>query len=165
MASKTEPETESIVAEIVPPFVQTPTDRIRQSCGIHAEYESLIEALQPASNARNTNALSALRYRQNQLAPVNRLPSEILLLIFASAIEPAHDHKYSPTGCHPICISGVCQRWRAVALGVPQLWACIDARGPRSLRDILASRSGNVPLHISVGLSKDPAIEDDRVAY
>ncbi|KDQ13427.1 hypothetical protein BOTBODRAFT_66669 [Botryobasidium botryosum FD-172 SS1] len=160
---------ETILVDIIPPLLQTLVDRIRQSCSLDAEKGSLgeeIKAIELASDAFNTctaRALSSLRRRQNQLTSVHRLPNEILSLIFVLAIE--HKHNSSPSNHRPIRISGVCRRWRAVALGTPRLWTCIDVAGPPNMMETFFNRSGNAPLHISATMGRDPDREKDNAFY
>ncbi|KDQ15777.1 hypothetical protein BOTBODRAFT_31261 [Botryobasidium botryosum FD-172 SS1] len=157
------PGIQTILADIIPPLLQTLVDRVRQYCDIDAEKGSFmeeIEALKIASNALNaytTSALCSLLYRHNQLALVHRLPDEVLSLIFLLSAEPAVTDKQPPSKLHPIRISGVCQRWRAAALETPRLWARVHAVGPRPLMDLFSSRSGNAPLHISAS----PRLRDE----
>ncbi|RDB30941.1 hypothetical protein Hypma_004901 [Hypsizygus marmoreus] len=72
------------------------------------------------------------------LAPIRRLPPEILATIFyftrdwapKSVIEGALDSvRVGPyPGPSPLRITHVCSKWRCIALSVPKLWATITAR-------------------------------------
>jgi hypothetical protein len=77
-----------------------------------------------------------LRSKRNTLAPVCRLPTDILCQIFYEiALPPPHDHCTSAL-CHHddhdmlaqykwITITHVCRRFRHVAIAYPILWTCL----------------------------------------
>ncbi|KDQ15782.1 hypothetical protein BOTBODRAFT_31264 [Botryobasidium botryosum FD-172 SS1] len=162
---------EAILADTIPPLLQTLVERIRQSFDVDAEKGSLFEEiklLELASGVFNTytaRALSSLRYRQNQLIPVHRLPDDVLSMIFMRVVESVRGDEYFSSNYCPVRISGVCQRWRAVALGTSQLWAYVDATGPRPLMDIFSSHSGGATLHISARLDGTPSHDDYQAGY
>ncbi|KAL0576982.1 hypothetical protein V5O48_004992 [Marasmius crinis-equi] len=58
------------------------------------------------------------------LAPIHRLPSEVLLEIFVRHCEQnslgGYDCKYLPAAC---TVSSVCGRWREIAIAAPRLWS------------------------------------------
>lgn len=58
----------------------------------------------------------SLVHRQNNLQPVNTLPTELLCFIFELAHETAAD---------PLKFSSVCEQWRAIALFLPSLWKVV----------------------------------------
>ncbi|TFK68815.1 hypothetical protein BDN72DRAFT_768745, partial [Pluteus cervinus] len=72
-------------------------------------------------NALEGRILS-LRTARNRLAPVSRIPMEVLTEIF-SLTQDISDESY---GRAALVISWVCQHWREMALGFPALWSCID---------------------------------------
>ncbi|KAI5899656.1 uncharacterized protein SCHCODRAFT_02605758 [Schizophyllum commune H4-8] len=59
------------------------------------------------------------------IAPVRRLPTEVLMLIIELAMELsfAHEPDSSLMVIHPVTL--VCQRWRTLAFAAPRLWAKI----------------------------------------
>ncbi|KAI6035709.1 hypothetical protein EDC04DRAFT_2604907 [Pisolithus marmoratus] len=86
---------------------------------------------------------------QNLLAPVSRLPNEMLLAIFEEAVSSPPPEKEMWV---PINISHVCRRWRAIVVNSPRLWKHIwviprinlhllEAYGAR------ASGSGSLDVH------------------
>ncbi|KAL1658446.1 hypothetical protein GGF50DRAFT_67229, partial [Schizophyllum commune] len=63
------------------------------------------------------------------LAPVRRLPTEILELIFLAFIE-GHDNPYGWARILRANIIPVCFRWRATARGFPCMWTYVDVSRP-----------------------------------
>ncbi|KAF6747560.1 hypothetical protein DFP72DRAFT_1075228 [Ephemerocybe angulata] len=93
---------------------------------------------------------SGLRQRINSLAPISRLPPEILLLVFTHCLSPA-------IATTPLFLGAICARWRALAWGTPLLWSKLVLRvsrlhGPAQLRLLEAwlLRAGTLPLHIHI---------------
>ncbi|KAI0071335.1 hypothetical protein K474DRAFT_1735251 [Panus rudis PR-1116 ss-1] len=78
---------------------------------------------------------------RNSLRPIHRLPNELLEFIIAQGYE-------EPT-CS-VYLSHVCQRWRMLALGIPDLWTYIDVeRMDRTIENL--RRSKGRPLSIDWG--------------
>ncbi|KAA1475934.1 hypothetical protein DENSPDRAFT_454479 [Dentipellis sp. KUC8613] len=72
----------------------------------------------------------SLRTRNNALAPVNCLPTEILVHIFSSLEEidePHHECPSDTSGCPIgwIRVTHVCRQWRCIAIDHPSLWTNI----------------------------------------
>ncbi|KAJ7038786.1 hypothetical protein C8F04DRAFT_348604 [Mycena alexandri] len=111
------------------------------------------------------------------LAPIRRLPSEILVEIFGLCWDSFTpdlsdvDKEGAPlilrgelarlAHAPLLTLSQVCVRWHNIALGTPALWACIELEGPlwtapHRFEDIMAllqsalERSANHPLAITV---------------
>lgn len=98
---------------------------------------------------------------RNDLAPINRLPAEILSMVFEHLLDSpplagarflgANPPVYQWAGVH-----AVCRRWREIAVSTPKLWGRIYAyRGPgTSLGDDIVStsflRAGSTPLAVYV---------------
>ncbi|KAG1747976.1 uncharacterized protein EDB91DRAFT_52491 [Suillus paluster] len=56
------------------------------------------------------------------VSPVRRLPTEVLSQIFDHCL-PEDSRLLSPSMEHaPMLLTGICRRWREVAVGVPSLW-------------------------------------------
>ncbi|KIY62750.1 hypothetical protein CYLTODRAFT_319223, partial [Cylindrobasidium torrendii FP15055 ss-10] len=74
----------------------------------------------------------AIRARRHVLAPVRRLPTEILRQIFLLTVNHIPERSAEANGvdwwsfkdpeCTLWAMELVCQQWRAVAMGYPQLW-------------------------------------------
>ncbi|KAF5320069.1 hypothetical protein D9611_010343 [Ephemerocybe angulata] len=111
---------------------------------LKAEIEHVETLMQSLATHR-----SGLRRRINSLAPISRLPPEILLLVFT--------HCLSPTTPGPLFLGAICARWRALAWGTPLLWSKLVLRvsrlhAPAQLRLLEAwlLRAGTLPLHIHI---------------
>ncbi|CDO69830.1 hypothetical protein BN946_scf184803.g28 [Trametes cinnabarina] len=101
-----------------------------------------------------TDIVRQLRYRANALAPVNRLPAELLVFIFEHATDTRSGHRQRPTvraRIHSLLdVSHVCKQWRDVALDAPALWTCVDDRNEQLLKAFFEhSRSLPISLHLS----------------
>ncbi|KZO97348.1 hypothetical protein CALVIDRAFT_563137 [Calocera viscosa TUFC12733] len=59
--------------------------------------------------------------RNDALAPVSRLPDDVLRYIFS--IPSAEG--WSKWGQYSVLVSHICRRWRAVALDTPRMWASV----------------------------------------
>ncbi|KAI5894537.1 uncharacterized protein SCHCODRAFT_02534462 [Schizophyllum commune H4-8] len=89
------------------------------------------------------------------LAPVRRVPREILSHIFVVFLELSRSD--DPTRLVSRTVAGVCRLWRDVALDTPRLWTQIRVSrrksDPTSVLDRCveqASRAGGLPLDLSV---------------
>ncbi|KAJ7493113.1 hypothetical protein B0H11DRAFT_2277637 [Mycena galericulata] len=104
-------------------------------------------------------ALHATRHYercQYPLAPIRRVPTEILSRIFVSYAELVHDSTTVADVQGGVWLLGhVCGHWRAIALSTQSLWSnftvdcSVKARDVGSLADEFLLRSGSHPLHIS----------------
>lgn len=91
----------------------------------------LISAHLSAHIAELTSTLAALDQGvfacRSAVAPINRLPLELLGEIFACAAQCAHGtSSVTDVRGGPWLVSHVCRRWRALALGTPALWTTVD---------------------------------------
>ncbi|TRM57709.1 hypothetical protein BD626DRAFT_574204 [Schizophyllum amplum] len=100
--------------------------------------------------------IEATKYTRNRRAPINRLPDDVLEIIFRLArpynagffpswpISTKWSHRL-------LAVTHVCKRWRDVALGLASLWAVVDLCKQRRLGDVgedLLQRSGNTLLDV-----------------
>ncbi|KAF4564488.1 hypothetical protein EYR36_002424 [Pleurotus pulmonarius] len=88
-----------------------------------------------------------------------RLPAEVLSLIFACATHDSHER--SDTLTSPLIVSQVCSRWRRIALSTSLLWTAITVTYPyttaqRQRIEAWLSRSKAQPLDLLLDL-RDPA--------
>ncbi|KAG8734837.1 hypothetical protein FRC10_011380 [Ceratobasidium sp. 414] len=101
------------------------------------------------------------RNRSGTLAPVHKLPSEILAAIFtlSSGRYTRCDRTANLRAVHvsPTVLAEVCSSWRQLALRSPSLWSYVDVivankRGPHHNTQAThwVERSQNVPLYVSV---------------
>ncbi|KAI0369209.1 hypothetical protein BV20DRAFT_968410 [Pilatotrama ljubarskyi] len=89
----------------------------------------------------------------NTMAPISRLPPEILSEVFAlvaiSDYEAQRRNHYGPSHAYKwITLTHVCRIWRTVALNTPRLWSRIVLTKPDVAREVLA-RSKKAPLWVS----------------
>ena len=71
---------------------------------------------------KHGNTAMKIRRELNSLAYVNRLPTELMSMIF-------HHYTTHETWVHPaawIIIAHICQRWRQIVLNTPYLWTTIN---------------------------------------
>ncbi len=111
--------------------------------------------------------LTSCQTFRNSLAPVNRLPAELLGLIFAHLVshgdllpKPSSEHSQPhlrgdlrvdpPRGSRDVIqATHVCVYWRIVGVQNPWLWASFPIHHPRGVQMYLA-RSRNLPISISL---------------
>lgn len=91
--------------------------------------------------------LCALNCLHNLLAPIQRLPEELLVPIFHEVIEDAAYCQRQ--GWHNVIftLGTVCKHWRNICMATPQLWAYIDIYDSRGMHRHI-HRSKNVPLKV-----------------
>jgi hypothetical protein len=89
----------------------------------------------------------ALKSRYNELAPISRLPCEVLAAIFSFLSVFAWNKGSSIFSW--IYVAHVCRRWRETALNNPRLWSHINCSEltPVGMAEIL-SRTKMAPLHL-----------------
>jgi hypothetical protein len=90
--------------------------------------------------------------QRNTLAPIARLPVELLVVIFKLAIkivseEDDNDHERQSPSLLSLTLSHVSHAWRNLALSCEQLWTNVDVRH-RDLAVHCIARSGDQPLHV-----------------
>ncbi|EMD36651.1 hypothetical protein CERSUDRAFT_123754 [Gelatoporia subvermispora B] len=130
------------------------SDKIRQT----------VQFMSLDKNAELDNILmlsvAVLRQARNQSQPVNRLPPEILTIIFqriASLVSAICKSKCGDPCRHRthdnavVPLSHVCRYWRSVALSTPHLWRQIVVRRQSvELLKTSVERSRNVPLTVEL---------------
>lgn len=116
----------------------------RDTIGLIQTELSTVGDLLPASQAYFLLLLHKLEQTWAWIAPVRRIPFEILSTIFVMAAE--QDWKA------PLYIGSVCHSWRDVLLSTPQAWAFLDLRGSPKAKTILSfiRRSGHSLLHFAM---------------
>ncbi|KDQ17440.1 hypothetical protein BOTBODRAFT_144253 [Botryobasidium botryosum FD-172 SS1] len=95
--------------------------------------------------------IAAHHQYRNLRAPIHRLPTEIISLIFRF-IEPDSFRStfyIRERKSAPLNISGVSRQWRQVALSTPRIWSKIDMRS-MSLAALFIERSKHAPLDVAV---------------
>ncbi|KAI0042985.1 hypothetical protein FA95DRAFT_503959 [Auriscalpium vulgare] len=100
-------------------------------------------------------AIASLRSQSNELAPVSRLPPEILTLVFTSLSDtntprfPRQPYRYEPRKASWIVVTHVCRRWRQTALEQRSLWARIQIPMGKTWARAFLERAGPLPLSIA----------------
>ena len=65
---------------------------------------------------------TAVNPRPDNTPPIGRVPPEVLMRIFSIAAKMESSELSTSQIQRAMCISHVCSRWRAIALGLPTLW-------------------------------------------
>ncbi|KAF5325440.1 hypothetical protein D9619_010043 [Psilocybe cf. subviscida] len=92
--------------------------------------------------AHEQHSIQLLKTRRNELAPVSRLPDEILLYIFLVL----RDLYFHPETKWQM-VTHICRHWRHVAIGSPALWTRLDMPPP-ALIPLMLERSRSAPLDV-----------------
>lgn len=149
-------------------------------------WDSNMERLEAALDALKTDHRNLSRYAssyQTMLAPVRRLPVEILLSIFEEACSElgvislqdkiplwsTEDESVSLYCNTPVYLASVCYYWRSICLSAPKLWthSYIYARRPSlssatvNLILLFKKRSNPLPLSISISALYDTEFDCD----
>lgn len=103
-----------------------------------------------ALRARTQNSLARLQARRNAIAPVSRLPNEILVDIFLIF---QNWWKTSIKCWHHV--THICRHWRHVAIEAPILWTDIHVRS-HEYALLMLERSQNAPLDVQFGDRRVP---------
>jgi hypothetical protein len=99
-----------------------------------------------------------LKLRRNALAPISRLPPEIIATIFSFLSLPREYLRLLPGDKQEVLawlrVSHVCHRWREIALNQPRFWSRIDFTTLTSdgATEVL-SRSKMAPLELEANIS------------
>lgn len=88
-----------------------------------------------AKIAQHIQAIKSLRGQRNLLAPISRLPREILAYIFLFL---SKEHPFSLAW---ISTTHICKLWRQIALDTPDLWTCINLSSRREIVETFLTRS------------------------
>jgi hypothetical protein len=110
--------------------------RLQETTTSLAEVQSLLTRKKAQSHAVH-----------NLLAPVSRLPDEVLLAIFEEAVKNQEPGQVVRTEMILSCTS---HRWRQVTVNAPRLWNsfCVRAEVPIVVLQNYVSRSANIPLTV-----------------
>ena len=105
-------------------------------------------------------SLLALKSRRNALAPISRLPPEILAAIFFLLPPSAWVKKAGNLA--KICVTHVCRQWRETALNYPRLWSDFNFTKltPAGMAEILALAQ-MTPLHLEADITQWRVAQSD----
>ena len=92
----------------------------------------------------------------NTLAPINKLPPEILGMI------PTYQEQNSQKDLVTIC--SICSYWRDTFLATPSLWTKLDGKGIEKTR-VWIKRSGTLPIRLEAESSPDPEVIEFLAEY
>lgn len=101
------------------------------------------------------DAILKLRSRFNELAPISRLPTEMLAKVFFIHV---NDHLHTVYKWHPrywIAFSHVSRYWRTVSLNCPTLWSFIPLDAGANCILEFQSRTRKAPLSITTHRNVD----------
>ncbi|KAM5544208.1 hypothetical protein V8D89_001868 [Ganoderma adspersum] len=109
--------------------------------------------------AKHVDAIIDLKGRINAMAPISKLPPELLSAIFTE-VAIHHSTSRPPHSCcgtatlpyRWITLTHVCHSWRIIALETPRLWSRIYLTRPDVTREVLA-RSKKAPLWVTANMS------------
>ena len=95
------------------------------------------------------------------VAPIDRLPPEMLVAIFAhlSKREPGHIPSHFVQGL--VSVTHICRFWREVAINAPDLWAEVKMTNLEGVK-VFLERSSAVPLNVSLRLGSHLGTETNR---
>ncbi|KJA16742.1 hypothetical protein HYPSUDRAFT_47001 [Hypholoma sublateritium FD-334 SS-4] len=88
-----------------------------------------VKALYDALTEQHTELSCEISRHQALMAPIRRLPVDIIQEIFVRCLPTAHDAIISPREC-PILLTRICSGWRHIALKTAALWASIHVPIP-----------------------------------
>jgi hypothetical protein len=128
------------------------------------EIERIDDEIKRLTSRRNELQSFVDAHRQ-LLSPIRRLPPEVLQKIFVGCLPEPPSYPAMHSLVAPVLLGRICSGWRAIAYGTAELWSSIHVvipdlkAGPHEadLADLRLtamtdwlSRSGSLPLHISV---------------
>jgi len=89
-----------------------------------------------------------LRYAQNSLVAISRLPAERLSDVFLRVVEAGLESDYASFALGTFSFLLVCRRWNEVAVGFPQLWVGWIPGAVKAWH-LFNSRSKDAPLFLT----------------
>jgi hypothetical protein len=113
----------------------------------------------PTDEKEIVTSASCLRYRQNTLALLFRLPNEILLQIVALVrVDSRSAKKHRKTDVWRRQLMGSCARIRSLMIGCPSLWTHIDLASDMRWIQTFIQHARSLPLTISLDLYRKKQI-------
>ena len=89
-----------------------------------AHYDELVE--------RHAELANEISRHQALMAPIRRLPVDVIREIFINCLPTTHNAVISPEEC-PILLTRICSGWRNIALSTAVLWASIHVPIPNDV--------------------------------
>jgi hypothetical protein len=95
-----------------------------------------------------------ISYCETALAPIRKLPTEILADILQLVPEKSYNHDGLVVAREsPLPLTQICHHWRSITYSIPTLWSFIDVTLTSCFKSYLTNRRQEVELHLC--LSKD----------
>jgi hypothetical protein len=106
---------------------------------------------------RSREHLRSLLCQRNKVVPVNRLPAELLCLIFSMVQE-----RWSKPDPLRLAFTHVCKQWRFVALSCPALWNYVETESPSGclLANETIQRAKGLPLLVNIETESNWAFKE-----
>ncbi|PBK58728.1 hypothetical protein ARMSODRAFT_1091106 [Armillaria solidipes] len=131
----------------------------------NSEISNLKSIVKNLEDGRQFIRNSVLRKVQSLVAPIRRLPLEILEIIFGYVCVSVHSRNATRLAYRgPFVLSTVCIYWRDICLSSPRLWTSIFANADNSdllprfknVLKLVQERSRQLPLHLDVSARCSP---------
>ncbi|KDQ10017.1 hypothetical protein BOTBODRAFT_36638 [Botryobasidium botryosum FD-172 SS1] len=136
---------------------------LRSRTKVEEVSESVQQFVVQAVDARLDELIRDIGACHNELQTINRLPNELLAVIFEIATRDGLNWDKLPLQRQtPFNITQVSSRWYRVGVSIPRLWATIDP-ATRPLVSLFLSRSQSAPLDIYI--TEAPVMADDVAAF
>jgi len=107
-----------------------------------------------------SKALYIARSIRNTLAPINKLPPELLAAITTFVDDPFR--RTADCANLQFFCATVCRYWRNSLLAFPRIWSSVDTTNSRHMNLYLA-RSKEVPLHVNYGWMTRPGVFEKNI--
>ncbi|KZP21303.1 hypothetical protein FIBSPDRAFT_1044251 [Athelia psychrophila] len=154
------------LSQIAIPSLKSQLDHIESVDACAKELLEYLGLIRQHYRRERRRVLRGLRDHQSIVAPIRRVPDDVLLEIF-SAFMCNGGYSYQPD---PITLTSVCSRWRALAHSTPRLWSQITIfmtpLNHLSMGNLIhhyTSLSATRPLQLSLtpkdDMSSAPAVE------
>ncbi len=146
-------------------YSQTLSALRKKISGCNLQISSLKTIVKNLEDGHQLIRNSVLRKVQSLVAPIRRLPLEILEMIFGYICISVHGRNATRLAYRgPFVLSTVCVYWRDICLSSPRLWTSIFANGDNSdllprfknVLKLVQERSHQLPLHLDVSARCSP---------
>ncbi|KAI5890042.1 uncharacterized protein SCHCODRAFT_02508618 [Schizophyllum commune H4-8] len=103
--------------------METCIEEIRTQLAKLQHVKRTVEQTLNSLSAMESKLENALATQRAYVAPVRRMPVELLEIVFELSCAGA---TLSPPDCTPLALSAVCRHWRQLALCMPRIWADVQ---------------------------------------
>jgi hypothetical protein len=117
------------------------------------ELKSKLQAIEASAELLR----KTIQEKESWLAPIRRVPADILSLVFVEFCSISKQHAWKG----PLVLGAVCRRWREILIGTPRAWSLIqispqDHPFNHCLLDIWLSRCGIIKCDFSFHPTSSP---------